>query len=381
MPAPPRTAARRWPAALAALCLGALAACDAGPADRPPVPADGVRPPVEVTNPSTRGRLAPPALRVTLRVDPSDTGPQAERRSVELYVPAGAGPHPWVLYVHGGGYRRVFPSRGEPVARALQAAGYAVALAGYRLSSDDPDAGGVRHPEHARDLAAATRRVVDSAAAYRIDPERRAVVGHSSGAQLAGALLANPTFLAERGLRTADWDAGVLLDGVEYRLDDLIRREQQALPPSVEAVYGVTRTRTAPGPDARPVGYAAGPLYDVAVDPDADGSGPWLYPPLLSADGEPPRLAAPHALNATPYHNVVHGDPVPPLLMVFGETVDRERAALGMRDAARARGVAAEVYDARPLNHAQVVLLFEDAGPVATAYRQAVIGWLDAHVR
>lgn len=322
-----------------------------------------------------------PARRIVARYDSLFSGPQAERRQVEVFVPAGAGPHPWVLYVHGGGYRHVRPSRGEPVAEVLQAAGVAAALVGYRLSPEADTAAPdrVRHPDHVRDLATATRFLVDHAATFRLDPDRRGVVGHSSGAHLGALLLANPTFLAERGLRTADWDAGVLLDAVEYRLDDFVARTRPAMPPSTETVFGVTRTRTPPSADARPVGYRDGPLYDVATDPAQDASGPWLYPALLSADGAPERLARPHPLNLSPYHNIAAGDDVAPLLLVFGVTPDRERAAHQLRDAVRAQGGVAEAYDARPLNHGQMVHAFGDAQ--AAAYRETVLAWLDRHLR
>lgn len=384
-----------WPSArlllVSALVLGACDAADPAPATPPSAPpADAT---AALFDDAFRG-LAPadadaePAVSKggytveTIDYDPAYDGPQAERRDLQLYLPTGRKPYPWVLYVHGGGYQKVNPHRGHDVALGLVREGYAVALVGYRLSPGvgqafDPDR--IRHPDHVRDLAAATRWMVDHASEYGMHPHRRALIGHSSGAHLASVLLANPTFLAEQGLRTSDWDAAVLLDGLGYRIDDTIWRFRGAMPDYSRGVFGVDRVRQRPA-GARPVGYNAGALYDVASEDSAEPSGAWLYPELTSGPGEPEAYAAPHALNLSPYYNAAAGDPVAPVLTVYGTAPGRRHSAEQFRDVVLTNaGVAASF--ASGLTHNQHVTLFDGYSVKAQAYRQAVVGWLTAHVR
>jgi acetyl esterase/lipase len=97
----------------------------------------------------------------------------------DLYVPAGAGPWPAVLVVHGGGWIRGERADMDTFAKRLAQAGYAAYNIGYRLAPDD------RFPAQLDDLRAALRWLHAHAAAHRIDPDRIAVMGYSAGAHLA----------------------------------------------------------------------------------------------------------------------------------------------------------------------------------------------------
>ncbi len=58
-------------------------------------------------------------------------------QKLDLYVPAGSGPFPLVINIHGGAFKMGSKAMLDaPVKEALLAAGYAVASINYRLSSE-----------------------------------------------------------------------------------------------------------------------------------------------------------------------------------------------------------------------------------------------------
>lgn len=104
---------------------------------------------------------------------------------VDVYVPATKGPHPLVLYIHGGGWRGGHTRHSGALAdfpkvlAALAAEGFTVASLEYRLSSE------ARFPAQLQDSNAALRFLRANAAKYRIDPARVGVWGGSAGGHLA----------------------------------------------------------------------------------------------------------------------------------------------------------------------------------------------------
>jgi alpha-beta hydrolase superfamily lysophospholipase len=94
-----------------------------------------------------------------------------------LHVPAGPGPHPIVVLLHGfPGFERNFD-----LAQALRRAGYATLVFHYRGSWG---VGGSWSWQHVLDDAAhvvAAMREDAICATHRLDPDRLAVVGHSLG--------------------------------------------------------------------------------------------------------------------------------------------------------------------------------------------------------
>jgi acetyl esterase/lipase len=104
---------------------------------------------------------------------------------VDIYVPSTPGPHPLVLYIHGGGWiaghtRHSGAFSDWPKALAsLAAEGFTVASLEYRLSGE------ARFPAQLQDANAALRFLRANAAQYRIDPSRVALWGGSAGGHLA----------------------------------------------------------------------------------------------------------------------------------------------------------------------------------------------------
>ncbi len=96
-------------------------------------------------------------------------------------IPKGSGPFPAVIIVHGGawvrGDRRIDVA---PLFEPLTHAGLAWFSIDYRLTSDFTQFGVA-----IQDVQNAIRFVRSHAGAYRIDPERIALIGESAGGQLA----------------------------------------------------------------------------------------------------------------------------------------------------------------------------------------------------
>ncbi len=102
--------------------------------------------------------------------------------ALDLYRPDGDGPFPAILIVHGGGWESGDRQMERPLAKRLAALGYVTAPADYRLG----EAG--RFPTALHDLKSAVRWLREQAREQRIDPDRIAAVGASSGGQLVALL-------------------------------------------------------------------------------------------------------------------------------------------------------------------------------------------------
>lgn len=112
---------------------------------------------------------------------------------LDLRVPAGPGPHPVVLWLHGGGFfegdRRYLPSTMIPgsLFDALVGEGLAVATADYRLSGE------ARFPAQRDDACAAIEYLRAYAGVLGLDPERVGVWGESAGGALAACVALLPS--------------------------------------------------------------------------------------------------------------------------------------------------------------------------------------------
>ncbi|MEE4298182.1 MAG: alpha/beta hydrolase, partial [Pseudomonadales bacterium] len=133
-----------------------------------------------------------------------------DRGTLDLYVPEGAEGAPVVLFVHGGALLFGDKSLVGHVGLRLAREGVVTVAVNHRFSP------AVSHPEHVRDVAAATRWVVERIAEYGGDPSRIVLAGHSSGGYLAALLAVDPRWLAEVEL-DADRIAGLVsISGFHY---------------------------------------------------------------------------------------------------------------------------------------------------------------------
>lgn len=104
---------------------------------------------------------------------------------VDIYVPASKGPHPLILYIHGGGWIGGHTRHSGALAdfpkvlASLAAEGFVVASLEYRLSGE------ARFPAQLQDSNAALRFLRSKAGDYGIDPSQVGVWGGSAGGHLA----------------------------------------------------------------------------------------------------------------------------------------------------------------------------------------------------
>jgi len=99
---------------------------------------------------------------------------------LDLYLPAGNGPFPLTVYIHGGAFMRGDKGRiwYSPMLRQPER-GYALASLNYRLSGQAP------FPAAVFDVKAAIRWLRANAAKYNLKADRIVVAGESAGGYLA----------------------------------------------------------------------------------------------------------------------------------------------------------------------------------------------------
>ena len=97
-----------------------------------------------------------------------------------LYLPAGPGPFPAVIGVHGGGWHTRLTENYQYWGPWLAARGYVVFAPTYRLSAP----GRKSFPEALQDVRAAVQWLKGSAQDLKVDPERIALMGDSAGGHL-----------------------------------------------------------------------------------------------------------------------------------------------------------------------------------------------------
>lgn len=120
---------------------------------------------------------------------------ELDRQTLDIYTPhASAGAAPVVVFFYGGGWRKGDKKNYEFVASSLTEAGYAVIIPDYRVFPD------VVFPAFVEDGAAAVAWVLNNAAAYKLDPDRVFLMGHSAGAHIAALLSLDQRYLAEHGV-------------------------------------------------------------------------------------------------------------------------------------------------------------------------------------
>ncbi|MFL6845178.1 MAG: alpha/beta hydrolase family protein [Allosphingosinicella sp.] len=159
--------------ALALAFAAALAGCSMS---EPPAP------------PASQAPFEPmkwPALLTRERPTPDTTiayGPD-QMQKADLWLPAGNGPHPTVLMVHGGCWQTEIADRRimNWIADDLRKRGIAVWNIDYR--GVDRDGGG--YPGTFADASAAADALSEAASKYRLDLSPLVAVGHSAGGHLA----------------------------------------------------------------------------------------------------------------------------------------------------------------------------------------------------
>jgi len=195
-----------------------------------------------------------------------------ERQRLDLYLPAGEGPFPLIIWVHGGAWRA--GSKENPPALRYLEQGYAVASINYRLSQH------AIFPAQLEDCKAAVRWLRANAVRHRLDPERFAAWGASAGGHLVALL-------------------GTTGDTKQFEVGEHL--EQSSAVQAVADWFGPT--------DFLQMNPQAGPLG--TMDHDAADS------PESKLVGGPIRDNPDKVLRASPLHYVSPGDA--PFLIVHGD--------------------------------------------------------------
>lgn len=143
-----------------------------------------------------------------------------------LYQPAGPGPFPAVVNVHGGAWTSGDRLNNEPTSRELAALGCVVMAVDFRMP---PQAG---YPDSVADINYAIRWLKAHAADYLVDPDRVGGIGFSSGGhQLALNALRpdDPRYAVHGGpAPVRDQDAGLAFLITCYAVLDPVRRYAMA---------------------------------------------------------------------------------------------------------------------------------------------------------
>lgn len=175
---------------------------------------------------------------------------------LDLYVPSGPGPHPVIVFIHGGGLlqgdKSVYAGLGQYFVRR----GFAAAIVNHRLSP------GVSHPAHVQDAAAAFAWVYRNVERFGGDPKRIVLAGHSSGAYLAALLAVDARWLGAHDVDTAAIRGVVPISG----FFDV----EQLAPSRPMSVWGTDKTVWR---DASPIRYVrrdAPPMLLLYADGDDD---------------------------------------------------------------------------------------------------------------
>ncbi|MGA4555403.1 alpha/beta hydrolase family protein [Methylorubrum aminovorans] len=108
---------------------------------------------------------------------------EAPTQGVDVFLPDGPGPHPVVVFIHGGCWSATTAGREQMrhLGPELTRRGIAVWSIGYRRANE---AGG-GYPGTYQDIGAALDRLVADAPTRRLDLARVVLAGHSAGGHLA----------------------------------------------------------------------------------------------------------------------------------------------------------------------------------------------------
>ena len=101
--------------------------------------------------------------------------------TADVLVPMGPGPHPVLVYFHGGAWVAGSPQSHRKLTARFAQAGYLVVSVDYRLAPEHP------FPAGLHDCIAAVRWTARHAERFGGDPARLAIGGDSAGANLAAA--------------------------------------------------------------------------------------------------------------------------------------------------------------------------------------------------
>ena len=149
-----------------------------------------------------RARPRHHAVEILRDIPYRDSGRRAHL--LDVYRPTTPGPHPVVLYIHGGGFTQLSKDTHWVMGLAFARRGYMVVNASYRLAPKHP------FPAAIEDACAAYVWTAERAAALGGDIDRLVLAGESAGANLVCALSVAACFERPEPYAREVFDLGVV---------------------------------------------------------------------------------------------------------------------------------------------------------------------------
>lgn len=250
----------------------------------------------------------------------TNPGSRARLNQLDIYAPNTPGPHPVLVFIHGGSWRfgdkRMVGEKPE----AFTTAGYVFVSINYRLSPE------VQHPAHAQDCGKAVAWIHKNIAQYGGDPKRIYVMGHSAGAHLAALIATDETYLKEGGCDLNAVRGAIVLDGGGYDIPTMVNSGELFAKGRYERAFGKSKET-------------------------------WR--------------------NASPITHVAKNKKIPPFLLVHaGERIASREQADGLAAALTKAGITARQFDAPDKNH---LTLNSDIGEKNDATTKEILAFMEAN--
>lgn len=118
---------------------------------------------------------------------------EIERQKLDIYTPTAEGPHPVLVFIHGGSWEKGNKEDYPWLGRRFASEGYVTAVINYRLSPE------FDYDDFMADVAKAVDFVHDNAAQWGGNPDQLFLAGHSAGAYNAVQVALAPEFLEAEG--------------------------------------------------------------------------------------------------------------------------------------------------------------------------------------
>jgi arylformamidase len=152
----------------------------------------------------------------TVKHDIPYTNEHDDKRTLDIYSPAGAHKLPVVFWIHGGGWQTGDKSDVKAKPQWFMDKGFVFVSTNYRLLP------AVDMGTLIRDVATSFKWVQDHIAEYGGDPSRVVVGGHSAGAQLAAILCTDEKYLKEQCVSFGVLKGCIPVDGDTYDIPAII---------------------------------------------------------------------------------------------------------------------------------------------------------------
>ncbi len=143
--------------------------------------------------------------------------PTSEEQMLDIYTPQKNSNqlYPVLIFVHGGAWHMGDKEIVTPeIARSYTDNGIIVVSLNYRLSPR------YKHPTHIRDIASATKWLVNNIEEYGGSSKRMVLTGHSAGAHLVALLATNPLYLSTHNVPATIFNAVVPVDTASFDLTE-----------------------------------------------------------------------------------------------------------------------------------------------------------------